>query len=650
MAQRIANISQQYHRKRALMIAIVVIFFLSAAGSLFQLRQSINLLDENYGTSVFAMFQLKTELHRFHDSLTLYQAAPDNAHLDQVKARYDLLWSRFPLLFEGVDGQQIAKFKNAETTLTNAFNTVKSFENAVFERLVNEPQYSLNIQQALVSETAAINALTLQNYYHTNIMFNRSESQVIDLQQQLIMLMCGLILTGGLLLLMIIRESRLNRYQAEHDSLTGIPNRAFLKNEIASYCKKKQSFALHLIDLDGFKDVNDSLGHHIGDALLQAVANRLANSLDQQENCLTCRLGGDEFAIIQPHISHPNNSLNDITEKVIKLFKQQFQLEQHRCFISASIGCAIYPDHGLNAATLLTRADIAMYKAKERTSGSSQALFDFEMDEQINRRQQLQLDLRMALEQKKLHLVYQPIVSLQDQRVTYLETLLRWNHETYGAISPLEIIEIAEKYTLANTLGCWVIDEACRQIDQWRTEGFQPLAVAVNISPSMHQLDLADIISQSLENHQLPKGLIRIEVTEDTSMQILKDTQDLLPGLARQDISIALDDFGTGLSSLSHLQQLPIQTLKIDRSFVNKITDDPVSSRLVKNIIGIGHDLGMQVVAEGIEDAATASLLASYECNYGQGYLYSKPLAPQLIPECCRNIASVTTAQLEAAC
>jgi EAL domain-containing protein (putative c-di-GMP-specific phosphodiesterase class I) len=235
--------------------------------------------------------------------------------------------------------------------------------------------------------------------------------------------------------------------------------------------------------------------------------------------------------------------------------------------------------------------------------------------------------------------VYQPIVSLQTQQVVSLETLLRWDHETYGAIPPLEIISIAEKYSLANTLGCWIIDEACRQIDEWRNEGFQPLPVAVNISPSMHQLDLAAIINQSLKQHNLPQGLIRIEVTEDTGMQILKETQDLLPGLARHNISVALDDFGTGLSSLSHLQQLPIQTLKIDRSFISKISEDQVSRRLVHNIIGIGHDLGMKVVAEGIENEAEASLLATYQCDYGQGYLFSKPLAPRLIPACCREVA-----------
>ncbi|MBN0989002.1 putative bifunctional diguanylate cyclase/phosphodiesterase [Amphritea pacifica] len=638
MGQRLTHTAKQAPRKRALLITIVLIFFISAAMSLFQLRQSISLLDENYGTSVFSMFQLKLELRRFNDALALYQVAPDNVHLQQVKTRYDLLWSRFPVLLEGVDGEQITKIDHAKATLSQAFNTVKSLEHDVFKKLATEPEHSLQIQQTLEPQIAEIDALALQNYYQTNTLFNRSESQVIDLQQQLILLMCGLILSGSLLLVMIIRENRLNRYQAKHDSLTGIPNRAFLQNEITRYCRKKQPFALHLIDLNGFKDVNDTLGHHVGDALLEAVSHRLTSGIDKRYGCLTCRLGGDEFAIIQPRLIS-SDSLGIITGKVIQLFEKRFQIDQHTCFIGASIGSVIFPEHGIDVGSLLTRADIAMYKAKDRATHSSQMLFDFDMDAQIHRRQQLQRDLRIALERSKLHLVYQPIVSLQTQQVVCLETLLRWNHETYGAIPPLEIISIAEKYSLANTLGCWIIDEACRQIDEWRNSGFQPLPVAVNISPSMHQLDLAAIINQSLKQHNLPQGLIRIEVTEDTGMQILKETQDLLPGLARHNISVALDDFGTGLSSLSHLQQLPIQTLKIDRSFISKIGEDQVSRRLVHNIIGIGHDLGMQVVAEGIEDETEVSLLATYQCDYGQGYLFSKPLAPSLIPECCRKIA-----------
>lgn len=634
MSEAPESVRRKYRQKRALLIALILIFFVSATVSLLQLRQSISILNQHYSTSVFSMFQLRLELHRFHDALSLFRAAPDDTHLEQVKSRYNILWSRFPVLIEGEDGKQIRVIETAEATIKGAFDTVKSLESSVYNTLPTDPAYSAQIQQILMPHDTAIDALSMQDYYRTNAIFNRSDSQVLDLQQQLILLMCGLIFTGALLLVMIVRESRLNRYQAEHDSLTGIPNRAFLKKEISLYCNKKQPFALHMIDLNGFKDVNDTLGHHIGDILLQSVSRRLIYAIDKRYGCITCRLGGDEFAIIQPTVRN-KHSLNIIATEVITLFEEPFEIDQQTCFIGASIGSVIYPEHGTNASSLLTRADIAMYKAKERAPESKQMLFDFEMDIQINRRQQLQRDLREAIEAEKLQLVYQPIVSLEEQGVVSLEALLRWDHETYGAIPPLEIIEIAEKYSLANLLGCWVINQTCSQIAQWQSTGFKPLPVAVNISPSMHQLDLASIINQSLNDHGLPKGLIRVEVTEDTSMRILKETQDLLPELARQEISIALDDFGTGLSSLSHLQQLPIQTLKIDRCFISKITRDHTSSLLVQNIIRIGHDLGMQVVAEGIEDAEAAHLLTAFQCDYGQGYLFSKPLKPELIPDFC---------------
>ncbi|WP_299196179.1 bifunctional diguanylate cyclase/phosphodiesterase [uncultured Amphritea sp.] len=635
MSESLEIIRKTYRQKRALLIALILIFFISAAVSLFQLRQSITILDQYYTTSVFSMFQLKMELRRFDDALTLYQAAPNTTHLDQLKSRYDILWSRFPVLIEGDDGVQIRSIETAESTINQAFETVKSLENDIFNRLPVDPEYSVQIKQTLKPQVDAVDALSMQDYYRTNAILNRSDSQVLDLQRQLILLMFGLIFTGSLLLLMIIRESRLNRHQAEHDSLTGIPNRAFLKKKISRYSDKKQPFALHLLDLNGFKDINDTLGHHIGDALLQSVSRRMTEEIDKRYNCVTCRLGGDEFAIIQSTV-RGKQSLNIIADKIISLFDQPFEIGQHTCFIGASIGSVIYPEHGNDASSLLTRADIAMYKAKERSNHSTQMLFDFEMDVQINRRQQLQRDLREAIEAEKLQLVYQPIVSLEEQHVASLEALLRWNHETYGAIPPLEIIEIAEKYSIANLLGCWVIKQTCLQIAQWQSMGLKAIPVAINISPSMHQLDLASIINQSLNEYGLPKGLIRVEVTEDTSMHILKETQNLLPELARQEISIALDDFGTGLSSLSHLQQLPIQTLKIDRCFISKITVDRTSSLLVKNIIRIGHDLGMRVVAEGIEDAAAAHLLTSFQCDFGQGYLFSKPLKPELIPDFCR--------------
>ncbi|WP_372600569.1 hypothetical protein, partial [Amphritea sp.] len=226
MAQRLKSIAIEYRQKVFLLISVMMIFFIIGAVGLYQLRQSIAILDQNYGTSVFSMFQVKLELRRFYDSLSLYRAAPGPQHFDEVNKRYNLLWSRFPVLMEGEDGKRIRNVENAENTLVKAFETVKSLDDSIVNRLVTDPEYSTQIQQTLLPEIDALDRLALQNFYRTNAIINSNDSRVISLQQQLILLMSGIIFIGIMLLLMIIRESRLNRHQAEHDSLTGIPNRA----------------------------------------------------------------------------------------------------------------------------------------------------------------------------------------------------------------------------------------------------------------------------------------------------------------------------------------------------------------------------------------------------------------------------------------
>lgn len=382
--------------------------------------------------------------------------------------------------------------------------------------------------------------------------------------------------------------------------------------------------------------MNDTLGHHTGDVLLQAVSARLLEHIDHEHGCITCRLGGDEFAILQPRYRH-SKDLQAIGQAIIQALEEEFLVESHPCFIGGSIGSVVYPDHGRDASRLLTHADIAMYKAKESAPESTLMTFDYSMDAQINRRQQLHKDLRDALEHGKLTLEYQPIIGFENNCVEYFEALLRWHHPVYGHIAPPEVIEVAEQYGLAHPLGCWVIEQTCRQIQQWQEQGLQPLPVSVNISPAMYRLDLVATINNALDNCGLRKGLLWIEVTEDTTMHSIKEANEMLPRLQEQGVMIALDDFGTGLSSFSHLQQLSIQTLKIDRSFIKDIVDNPTSSSLVNNIIAIGHDLGMKVVAEGIENQAAADILQQYGCDLGQGYLYSRPLHADLVPDFCHT-------------
>ena len=610
------------------LIPVVMIFFVSAVVSLVQLKQSINILDGRYGTSVWALFQLKTELRRFHDSLSIYNADPST--LEQVQERYDILWSRFPVTLNGIDGEQIRKVDGAVEAINEAFTTVKTFENVIFEQLQNAPPLATEVKAQLLPHLKAIDNLALDNYHLNNDFYNRGDQEVLELQEQLIWLMFGLIFSGTLLLLSVLRENQINRFQAEHDSLTGLPNRAYLRQVLSDNCRSGRTFALHLIDLNGFKDINDSLGHYTGDLMLKAVADRLTHQIDLKHNCTTCRLGGDEFAIVQADITN-ELQIKQLSNTIIGLLESPFEVENHQCLIGASIGSTLYPDHGRDGSTLMSHADIAMYKAKEHAPESNQKLFKFSMINKINRKQQLQRDLRTAIDNGELHLVYQPILSMHDGKTRSLEALLRWNHPVYDAVPPLEVIAVAEQYGLTEALGRWLINETSRQLKAWQEEGMPLVPISINVCPSMYQLNLIDLINTALKDHQLSKGLIWIEITEDTTIQMIKQVKELLPKLSDQGIRIALDDFGTGLSSLSHLQQLPIHTLKIDRSFITNFCNDQTSRDLVKHIINIGHDLGLTVVAEGIEDAVVADKLRDLHCDFAQGYFFSRPILPEKV-------------------
>lgn len=607
------------------LVPIVLIFFISAVVSLVQLKQSISILDGRYGTSVWSLFQLKTEMRRFHDSLAVYRADPST--FEQVQERYDILWSRFPVILKGVDGEQIRKVDGAFQSINLAFSTIKRFEHIIFEQLPAKPSLATQLKTELVPHLKAIDKLALENYHFNNEFYNRGDQEVLELQEQLVWLMFGLIFSGCLLLISVLRENQINRYQAEHDSLTDLPNRAYLRQVLSDKCGSGRTFALHLIDLNGFKDINDSLGHYTGDLILKAVAHRLIHQVDNKHNCITCRLGGDEFAIVQGDVTN-QLQIKHLSKTIIELLENPIEVEGHQCHIGASIGSTLYPDHGRDGSTLMSHADIAMYKAKEGAPESNQKLFNFSMVDKINRRQQLQRDLRTAIENAELHLVYQPIISIHDGTTRSLEALLRWNHPSCGSVPPLEVIAVAEQYGLTEALGRWLINETARQLKAWEKEGMPLVPVSINVCPSMYQLDLIGLINSALETNQLNKGLIWIEVTEDTTIQLIKRVKELLPKLSDQGICAALDDFGTGLSSLSHLQQLPIHTLKIDRSFITHFRYDSTSRNLVKHIINIGHDLGLTVVAEGIEDAEVADELRDLKCDFAQGYFYSRPLLP----------------------
>ncbi|MBY4678044.1 putative bifunctional diguanylate cyclase/phosphodiesterase [Marinobacterium arenosum] len=627
------------------LLLVVVVFAGSALFSVHQLQQGINLLNQSYGSSIWSLFQLKNEWRRFDDYLRLYQYRIISR--DELLLSYDLLWSRFPILLEGQDGRQLADIERGRQTIEEAFAALRSVEGRVIALRPSQPDAVHAIKARLEPHYPSVHELALRNFHQNNEFFDHNDRHLLNLQTQLGFSLLGVLVSGGCLLLMVLRENRRNRHQALHDSLTAMPNRTYLRQWLNELCDGDTSFALHLLDLNGFKEVNDTLGHHAGDRLLQMVADRLQQSQVQRQGFKVARLGGDEFAVLQYPVGRGDQA-RQAAQRIIDALAPAFEVEGHPFYIGGSIGTVLYPEHGSRTQDLLSRADMAMYEAKKQAPESACCFFRREMNQALKRRQRLHRDLRDALQRDELWLEYQPIVDMTSGRLHGLEALLRWQHPDLGMVPPPEIIEVAEQYGLGMQLGSWVVHQACRQNRIWQRQGLVSSRVSVNISPSMYRSELVDLIAQALSESELAAECLAIEVTEDTTMQVLQNSMDILPQLHRMGIDIALDDFGTGLSSLSHLKDLPVQTLKIDRSFVKDIGRDEHATRLVESMVQLGHNLGMRVVAEGIEDEAVLQLLRQQRCDYGQGYLYSKPLPAGDVPAVIMRLAGVGEAEVKA--
>src|SRR5690606_14475442 len=384
--------------------------------------------------------------------------------------------------------------------------------------------------------------------------------------------------------------------------------------------KKHHTLALLLIDLDRFKMINDTLGHHIGDNLLPICAKRLKDTLPSSNEIY--RLGGDEFTIIIPN-TNPNNCI--ITaEKILEEFSKPFVIDEYEISITPSIGISTYPNNGTNADELMKNADAAMYLAKANGKNNFQ-FFNSELNRQLERKVAIEHGLRKALEENELSLYYQPKVDLHSGRIIGSEALLRWNHPEFGLISPNEFIPIAEETGDIAAIGDWVLQTACKQNRKWQKMGFPFLTIAVNVSArQFQQQDFLKKIHMGLQEIGYSPKLLELEITESI-MQNIKESTEMLKSLKATGIKTAIDDFGTGYSSLFILKELPIDTIKIDKAFIDDIKEAGDYS-MVRPIINMGLNLNLEVVAEGIEDEFQAEVLAKNQCNYGQGYLYSKPV------------------------
>jgi diguanylate cyclase (GGDEF)-like protein/PAS domain S-box-containing protein len=417
-------------------------------------------------------------------------------------------------------------------------------------------------------------------------------------------------------------------YASQHDLITNLPNRLLLMDRIAQAIslahRQRKSIAVLFLDLDRFKYINDSLGHAIGDKVLQSVSRRLLASVRGSDT--VSRQGGDEFVILLSEIAYPEAAAVS-AQKILTLINQPQTIDGYDLHINASIGISIYPEDGIDAETLIKNADMAMYNAKEDGRNNFK-FFGPEMTRRSVERQSIEAHLRRALEREEFLLYYQPKVNILTGEISGVEALIRWQHPTRGLMLPAQFVPVAEDCGLIVEMGRWVLREACRQASAWHDLGLPFKRISVNISPTeFHDRGFLKGVQTILKETGLEPHLLEFELTETVLMENADFSTSILQALKAMNVQLAVDDFGTGYSSFSYLRQFPIDVLKIDQSFVKQIAPNSKDSTIVSAIIGMGRSLGHLVLAEGVETLEQRDYLLAQRCEEGQGYYFSRPLA-----------------------
>lgn len=417
--------------------------------------------------------------------------------------------------------------------------------------------------------------------------------------------------------------------QATHDSLTELPNRVLLMDRVEQailQTKKKNSLLAFLfLDLDRFKMTNDTLGHSVGDKLLQAVSNRLLIATNDFDT--VSRLGGDEFVILLPDLSTEVQA-QQMAQEILHLIEKPFQIDQHSLKITGSIGISYYPKDGLDYESLMKNADLSMYHAKD-SGRNSYRVFEQEMNRRVINHMQLDNALHDALKRHEFYLVFQPLIDLKKHRIVGFEALLRWNSHLLGHVSPVDFIGMAEENGLIIDIGKWVLEQACTQTLLWHQQGFKDLTIAVNISGrQFRQSELPAVVSDVLERTGLAAKYLELELTESLLVDDIEHAVETMYQLKDMGMKLVIDDFGTGYSSLSYLKQFPVDKLKIDRSFISELVNKENDAAIARAIINLGHSLNLEVLAEGVETELQKEFIIEHGCDYAQGYYFKPPNVP----------------------
>lgn len=428
------------------------------------------------------------------------------------------------------------------------------------------------------------------------------------------------------------------RHMAYFDPLTNLPNRALfrdrLKQAISFANRSKSLLAVLFIDLDRVKVINDTLGHDIGDRLLQGVARRMESCLREIDTI--ARLGGDEFMVLLPNIQNTDNIIK-ITEKILESLKPAFHFDGHELYITASIGISVFPNDAMDAASLLKNADTAMYRAKKQGRNLFQ-IFSKDMGAETVEQLSFENSLRRALEREEFVIHYQPQINLSTGQIVGMEALVRWHHPDKGLIYPQNFIHWAEDTGLIVPIGEWVLRKACHQNKAWHKAGFHHLKVAVNLSAvQFKQKNLLDTVANVLKESGLPAGSLELELTESVVMEHTGAAASVPHELKAMGVRLSIDDFGTGYSSLNYLKKLPVNTLKMDQMFIRDLTVDRHDAAIALAIINMGHGLNLTVVAEGVETESQLQFLKNFQCDGMQGYYYSRPVPADDFEQLLKN-------------
>lgn len=431
-----------------------------------------------------------------------------------------------------------------------------------------------------------------------------------------------------------LAEDTIN-FQAYHDLLTNLPNRALLRDRLSlaiSQAKREdEMLAVMFLDLDRFKNINDSLGHVVGDELLQQVSTRLKSCV--REGDTLARFGGDEFTLLLPKITRGKDDVSSIAEKINDVLKDPFVIDNNELYVSASIGISIYPRDGTNMDLLIKHADIAMYHVKD-TGKNNYKFYSDDMTTPYFQNLSLETGIHKALDNDEFHLMYQPQINLKTGEIVGVEALLRWDHPEHGMITPAEFVPFAEETGMIVEIGHWVLRNACAELRRWRDAGLPEIRMSINMSArQLAEKAIVKHISNILKDYGIPGHCLEIEITENTIMSDMDSVIQKLKALSKKGVFIAIDDFGTGYSSLSYLHKLPIHTLKIDRAFIKEVNMQHSGNSIINTIVAMARGLNLNVIAEGVETQQQLEYLQEIECSEAQGFLFGKPLPADVITQ-----------------